>query len=783
MSKRVFEFAKEIGATSKDILERCKKLGHNLPSQLTVMDEAIQHAVRRDMGLISDPPPTAAPKPAPATASPATPAVPAAPVARVGAVPPRVAPRYPQRPSGPVIRSVPAPGIRITPNSRSLQTPSANPGPAVSYPSIPKGGGRPQTKPGSVKRYETAPRRAPSGLKPPPVKGGHGLAVRPVVRTVEADKTVEDLMVKTDENIPKITIKVTDGITVSELAQKLLVRPAVLIKELYELKVMATINQRLDMTLVETLASVHNAIVEVAPVFGEEIMEHKPDDPKDLKPRPPVVTIMGHVDHGKTKLLDAIRSSNVAEGEAGGITQHIGAHQVKTTRGVITFLDTPGHEAFTAMRSRGAKGADIVVLVVAADDGVMPQTIEAIDHAKEAKVPILVALNKIDKPEANPDRVKGQLAERGLNPEEWGGKTIFVPVSAKKKQNIDKLLEMLLLEAEVLELKANPARAAYGVCLEARLDKGRGPVSTLLVENGTLKIGDVLVCGSAHGRVRAMHDDHGKGMKTAGPSMPVGMIGLSDVPQAGDQFYVVTDPKMAREISSRRADALKDNRSAVARHVTLDTLYDQIQEGKILELKVVLKGDVQGSVEAIAQQIEKLSTDKVALRVIHSGAGNVVNSDVLLADASDAIILGFNVKIDSQARELASKENVDIRFYTIIYELIDDVRKAMEGLLAPTYKEVPQGKAEIRQIFKTPKVTIAGCMVQSGKITNKSKVRLLRNGEVVYTGAVSSLKRFKDDVKEVGTNFECGIGLDNFTEIQVGDIVDAYGLEAVAQKL
>jgi translation initiation factor IF-2 len=781
MSKRVFEFAKEVGLTSKDILERCKKLGHNLPSQLTVMEDAIQNAVRRDMGLISEPPPVAAPVAPAASAAPSAPKIG---TAAPGA--PRQAPRpgqtYPQR-QGPVIRSNPAPGIRITPTSRSLQNPSPTDGPAVSYPSIPKGAGKPHVKPGSERRVEVAPRRVPSGLKPPSAKGGHGLAVRPVVRAVEEEKTVEDLKVQTDENVPKITIKITEGITVSELAQKLTVRPAQLIKELYELKVMATINQRLDMTLVETLASVHNALVEVMPLYTQEEMEQKPDDPKDLKPRPPVVTIMGHVDHGKTKLLDAIRTTNVAEGEAGGITQHIGAYQVKTVRGIVTFLDTPGHEAFTTMRARGAKATDIVVLVVAADDGVMPQTIEAIDHAKEAGVPIVVALNKIDKPEANPDRVKGQLAERGLNPEEWGGKTIFVPVSAKKKQNIDKLLEMLLLEAEILDLKANPNRAAYGVCLEARLDKGRGPVSTLLVENGSLKVGDVLVCGSTHGRVRAMHDDHGKGMKNAGPAMPVEIIGLSDVPRAGDKFHVVTDPKLAREISSRRTEALKDNRSSVGRHVTLDNLYDQIQEGKLLELKVVLKGDVQGSVEALTQQLEKLSTDKVGLRVIHSGTGNVVNSDILLATASNAIVFGFNVKLDSQARDLAEKEKVDVRLYGIIYEIIDEVRKSMEGLLAPTYKEVAQGKAEIRQIFKTPKFTIAGCMVQSGKITSKSKARLLRNGEVVYTGAVSSLKRFKDDVKEVGTNFECGIGLDNYTEILEGDIIEAFTLEAVAQKL
>jgi translation initiation factor IF-2 len=520
------------------------------------------------------------------------------------------------------------------------------------------------------------------------------------------------------------------------------VRPAQLIKELFELKILATITR-----------SRHGRWWRPSPraqrrgrggaIYNQEEVDQKPNDPKDLKPRPPVVTIMGHVDHGKTKLLDAIRSTNVAEGEAGGITQHIGAYQVKTSRGVVTFLDTPGHEAFTTMRARGAKATDIVVLVVAADDGVMPQTIEAIDHAKEAKVPIVVALNKIDKPEANPDRVKTQLAERGLNPEDWGGKTIFVPVSAKKKQNIDKLLEMLLLEAEVLELKANPNRAAFGVCLEARLDKGRGPVSTLLVENGSLKVGDVLVCGSTHGRVRAMHDDHGKGMKNAGPAMPVEIIGLSDVPRAGDQFHVVTDPKLAREISSRRADALKGKRSAVARHVTLDTLFDQIQEGKLLELKVVLKGDVQGSVEAITQQLEKLTTEKVGLKVIHNGAGNIVNSDVLLASASNAIVLGFNVKVDSQAKELAEKEDVDVRMYSIIYDLIDDVRKAMEGLLAPVFREVAQGKAEIRQIFKTPKFTIAGCMVQSGKVTNKSKARLLRDGECLHGAVVP--QRFKDD--------------------------------------
>ena len=763
MSKRVFEFAKEVGLTSKDVLDRCKKLGHSLPSQLTVIEEDVQAAVRKDLGMISET------KSSVSTSPQASSKLPTPVVGRPGTTltPGRVG----------------MPGVPAKANPPVLRTPSANEGPQATYPTLPRGPQKPQPKPGSVKRIEVGTRRAPSGLKPPPAKGGHGLAAGRITMAPEAEKTPELPVPVADESVPKVQIKVTEGITVSELAQKLDVKPALLIKELFELRVMATINQRLDMTLVETLASVHNAEVENVPMYREEDVEQKPDEAKDQKARPPVVTIMGHVDHGKTMLLDAIRTSNVVGGEAGGITQHIGAYQVKTPRGLITFLDTPGHEAFTAMRARGAKATDLVILVVAADDGVMPQTLEAIDHAKEAKVPIVVAVNKIDKPEANPDRVKTQLAERGLQPEEWGGKTIFVNISAKKRQNIDKLLEMILLEAEILELKGNPNRAAYGVCLEARLDKGRGAVATLLVENGTLKVGDVLVCGSHHGRVRAMHDDHAKGVKTAGPAFPVELTGLSGVPHAGDKFHVVTDPKLAREITSRRVDALKDNRSMVGRHVTLDNLFEQIQEGKQLELKVVIKGDVQGSVEAISQQLEKLSTEKVFLRVIHTGTGVIVNSDILLGSASNAIVLGFNVKVDGLAKETAEKEEVDVRLYTIIYNLVEDVQKAMEGLLAPTYKEVPLGKAEIRQLFKTPKALVAGCMVQSGKITSKSKVRVLRNGEVVHSGGLSSLKRFKDDVKEVGTNFECGIGINDYPDMQVGDIIEAFSLEAVAQKL
>jgi translation initiation factor IF-2 len=585
---------------------------------------------------------------------------------------------------------------------------------------------------------------------------------------------------------PKVLtkIKITEGISVSELAQKLDVKAGVLIKEMMDLKILATINQRLDLTVAETLASAHNAEVEVVPLYGEEMFKDTPDDPKDLAPRAPVVTIMGHVDHGKTLLLDAIRKTKVAEGEAGGITQHIGAYQVKHEKGTITFLDTPGHEAFTLMRARGAKATDIVVLVVAADDGVMPQTLEAIDHAKEAKVPIVVAINKIDKPEANPDRVKNQLAERGLSPEEWGGKTIFVEVSAKKRMNLEKLLEMILLQAEVLELKANPNRGAKGVVLEARLDKGRGPVATLLVERGTLNIGDNLLAGNTYGRVKAMHDDLGKVVKSAGPTTPVEVLGLSDVPQAGDMFYMMEDAKVAREISGRRADALKDNRLVGAmKHITLDNLFEQIKEGQIKELKVIVKGDVQGSVEALAQSLEKLSGEKVTLKVIHKATGNIVNSDILLASASNAIVVGFNVKLDSNGKATAEKEDVDVRVYNIIYDAVEDVRKAMEGLLEPTYKQVAIGKAEVRQLFQTPKGTIAGCMVTSGKITRQAKVKVTRGEEVIHEGSLSSLRRFKDDVKEVAHNYECGIGIEGFEDLQVGDQLEAYVLEAVAQKL
>jgi translation initiation factor IF-2 len=758
MGKRLFEFAKELGLPSKDILDRCKKLGFAIPSQLTVVDEKIQSDIRRDLGLAD-----LVSAAASAAAAPAAPA---------------------SKPSGIRTPATTATSPAAAP-MKTILKPYSLSAPTATYPAPKTMGPRP--KPAMTPRK-------PGGAKSlPPRSGGHGLAAgRPKSVTSSKNEAVVEKPKTEEFNAdgtpmePKVLtlVKITEGITVAELAQKLNVKAGVLIKEMLDLKILATINQRLDMTVAETLASAHDAQVEVVPLYGSEMFEEAPDDPKDLKPRSPVVTIMGHVDHGKTLLLDAIRKTKVAEGEAGGITQHIGAYQVKHEKGTITFLDTPGHEAFTLMRARGAKATDIVVLVVAADDGVMPQTLEAIDHAKEAKVPIIVAINKIDKPEANPDRVKTQVAERGLVPEEWGGTTIYVEVSAKKRLNLEKLLEMILLQAEVLELKANPSRPAKGVVLEARLDKGRGPVATLLVEKGTLKVGDNVLAGSTYGRVKAMHDDLGRIVKEAGPATPVEVLGLSDVPQAGDTFYMMEDAKAAREISGRRTEALKDNRLVGAmKHITLDNLFEQIKEGQIKELKVIVKGDVQGSVEALASSLEKLSAEKVALRVIHKGTGNIVNSDILLASASNAIVVGFNVKMDSNGKATAEKEDVDVRVYKIIYDAVEDVRKAMEGMLEPTYRQVSIGKAEVRQLFNTPKGVIAGCMVLSGKITSKAKVKVMRADVMVHEGALSSLRRFKDDVKEVASNYECGIGVDHFDEIQIGDQLEAYVLEAVAQKL
>ncbi|MDF2520874.1 MAG: translation initiation factor [Clostridia bacterium] len=590
---------------------------------------------------------------------------------------------------------------------------------------------------------------------------------------------------KREEPVVKKPIKVGDTISVKDLAEKMSKPVAEIIKKLLMLGIMATINQELDFDTANIIAEDFGIQVErLIDVKSEEVLlKEEEDRTEDLKPRPPIVTIMGHVDHGKTSLLDAIRETNVIATEAGGITQHIGAYNVNIQGKKIAFLDTPGHEAFTAMRARGANVTDIAILVVAADDGVMPQTIEAINHAKAANVSIIVAVNKIDKPGANPDRVKQELSEYGVVAEEWGGDTIMVPVSAKKKEGIDNLLEMILLVAEMLELKANPNKKAKGTVIEAQIDKGRGPVATILIQEGTLNVGDAFVVGHTSGRIRAMVDDKGKRLKKAGPSTPVSIIGLSEVPDAGDIFIVMDDEKDARQIAEKRKDKEKQAQQHTAQMVSLDDLFSQIQEGKMKELDIIVKADVQGSVEAVKQSLVKLSNEEVKVKTIHGGVGAITESDVMLAAASNAIIIGFNVRPQTAAVELAERNKVDIRLYRVIYNAIEDIEAAMKGMLEPEYKEVILGHAEVRTLFKVSSIgTIAGCMVTDGKITRNSSVRLVRNGIVVHEGSLASLKRFKDDVKEVNSGYECGLNLEKYNDVKEGDVIESYVIEAVPRK-
>ncbi|SDK47076.1 translation initiation factor IF-2 [Natronincola ferrireducens] len=577
-------------------------------------------------------------------------------------------------------------------------------------------------------------------------------------------------------------IQIGEKVAVKDFAEKIKKSSNEVIGKLIKLGVMATINQEIDFETAEVIAKEFEIEIEknVSKVEEKQDLFIEPDDEKDLLPRPPVVTVMGHVDHGKTSLLDAIRKTHVTEKEAGGITQHIGASEVMVEGNKVVFLDTPGHEAFTTMRARGAKVTDIAILVVAADDGVMPQTIEAINHAKAAKVPIIVAINKIDKPGANPDRVKQELADRGVVIEEWGGDVISVPVSALQGTNIDTLLEMILLVAEIEELKANPNRSAVGTVIEAELDKGKGPVATVLVQNGTLKVGDSVVIGTTFGRIRAMLSDKGKKVKQAKPSTAVEITGFSEVPEAGDQMVVVADDKTAREIAENRKDKIKEDQMKKSQRVSLDALYSQVQQGEIKELNIIIKADVQGSVEAVRQSIEKLSTEKVVIKAIHGGVGAITESDVMLATASNAIIIGFNVRPVSGATALARKEEVDIRTYRIIYNALEDIEAAIKGMLDPEFKEVELGKAEVRATFKVPGIgAIGGCYVIEGKILRNAKIRLVRDGIVIHDGEIGSLRRFKDDAKEVATGYECGIGVDNFNDIKEGDIIEAYQMQEI----
>lgn len=593
---------------------------------------------------------------------------------------------------------------------------------------------------------------------------------------------------KTAVTIPKASkrvVKMGETIVISDLAQQLGVRGKEIIKKLMDMGTMVTLNQAIDFDTASVVAQDYDWEVKRTGFEEEKVLEVSKDKPEDLQPRAPVVTVMGHVDHGKTSLLDAIRETQVAEGEAGGITQHIGSYRIHLGKGKdITFLDTPGHEAFTAMRARGAAVTDLVILVVAADDGVMPQTIEAINHAKAAEVPIIVAVNKIDKPDANPDNVKRQLSEQGLLAEDWGGDVLFANVSAKSKEGIEQLLEMVFLQAEMAELKANPNKLAKGVIVEARLDKGRGPVATALVHEGTLRVGDSIVAGTSFGKVRAMINDRGENLTEAGPSWPVEILGLESVPEASDPFQAVADEKDARQVVDHRQIKARDEKLSAAGKMSLEDLFTKMEAGEVKELGVILKADVQGSIEALLGALEKIPSEKVKIRALHSAVGGITESDVNLASASNGIIIGFNVRPDTKARELAEKEGVEIKVYKVIYDVVEDVKKAMEGLLEPTIQEEYLGRAEVLQTFTVSKVgTVAGCKVVDGVIVRNAGVRLLRDDVIVHEGKLNSLKRFKDDAKEVQKGFECGMGIEGYNDIKEGDVIECFKVKEIKTKL
>ncbi len=701
------------------------------------------------------------------------------------------------RPSMPAQPASPRPGVPKAPSSpvpgQPIYRGPIRPGqPMVTRPGVRPGA--PAARPaGPRPQHPTSRGRIEPGLAPPPVEPARGRPgdkrpSRPQPRErQEEEKILRPQRRQIEAGPPPINreITISEGITLKELSEKLDVKAALVMKKLMDRGIFATINQTLDSKLATEVAREFGASTATIS-YEEEAMQavEEAEDTKDLQRRAPVVTIMGHVDHGKTSLLDAIREANVASREAGGITQHIGAYQVEMKGRKIVFIDTPGHEAFTRMRARGAKVTDIVILVVAADDGVMPQTLEAIDHARAAKVPIIVAINKIDKGDAQPERIKQQLSDRGLLPEDWGGDTVMVPVSAKTHQNLDLLLEMILLVADLGDLKANPNRPAMGTVIEAQLDRGRGPVATVLVRNGTLAVGDFFICGSVFGKVRAMQNDRGLQIRKAEPSTPVEVLGLESLPEAGDDFQVVTDTAKAKQIVNFRDQKAREAALAKSSRLTLEQLHKQMKEGEVKELPIIIKTDVGGSAEVLSETLQKLSNDKVRVRVIHSGVGAINESDVLLASASNAIIIGFNVRPERNAAALAEQEKVDVRLHTIIYNLSDEIKLAMSGLLAPVFKEVYKGKAEIRDTFRIPKVgSVAGCQVLDGSISSKSDVRLLRDNVVVYTGKVASLRRFKDDVSEVKTGMECGITLENYADYKQGDIIEAFVNERVANEV
>jgi translation initiation factor IF-2 len=721
----------------------------------------------------------------------ARPVVPPRPDLAARLAPPRlVMPAAPvsPRPGVPKPHAAPVPGQPI------YRGPIRPGQPMVTRPGVHPGAPGPRPGSGPRPQHPTSQRggRLEPGLAPPPVdqprgRPGDKRPVRQQRERVEEERTLRPTRRHVEAGPPPISreITISEGITVKELSEKLDVKAALLIKKLMDRGIYPAINQTLDSKLATDIAREFGASTATVSYEVEAMQAvETAEDVKDLQKRAPVVTIMGHVDHGKTSLLDVIRESNVAGREAGGITQHIGAYQVELEGRKIVFIDTPGHEAFTRMRARGAKVTDIVVLVVAADDGVMPQTLEAIDHARAAGAPIVVAINKIDKPGAQPERIKQQLSDRGLLAEDWGGDTIMVPVSAKTQQGLGLLLENILLVADMQELKANPSRPAMGSVIEAQLDRGRGPVATVLVRNGTLRVGDFFICGSVFGKVRAMQNDRGLQIRKAEPSTPVEVLGLESMPEAGDEFQVVTDTAKAKQIVNFRDQKAREAALAKSSRLTLEQLHKQMLAGEVKELPLVLKTDVGGSAEVLTETLQKLSNDKVKVRVIHAGVGAINESDVLLASTSNAVIIGFNVRPERKAEAVAEQEKVEIRLHTIIYNLSDEIKKAMTGLLEPVFREVYRGKAEVRETFRIPKIgSVAGCMVQDGQISRGSEVRLLRDNVVVYTGKIGSLRRFKDDVSEVKIGMECGIALENYSDVKQNDVIEAFVTERVATEV
>jgi translation initiation factor IF-2 len=816
------ELAKELGVTSRELMVAAEEMGHKGVRAMSPLDTALANALRLKLGrgreLPEEPKPKRAARPKapkePQEAAGTAPAEQRVSRAKKAAelvveeVPAEIKPAatiVKPKPAAPPVEGVPEPPLApkrepevvLEPVAVAPEAPPL--GPAVKKPEPKIVPYRPLERPAPTP--PAPPRRQPTGpFAPPrvtvlparpaalprPAPPAAPAAAPPVAPVAPARPAAAAAAVEAPPEPPvevkRELIRVPESVTVGELAEKMRRKSGEVIKALLELGVMATVNEMLDPTAAKLVADKFNFDIEVRSVEGD-VVDEEDLDPAQLKLRPPVVTVMGHVDHGKTSLLDAIRKSKVAEKEFGGITQHIGAYQVETKHGKVTFLDTPGHEAFTAMRARGAQATDIVILVVAADDGVMPQTEEAINHARAANVPIIVAVNKIDKPEADPERVKRQLANLDLVPEEWGGRTIYVPTSAKKGTGIDQLLEMTALQSEVLELKANPTRAAKGVIIESRLDRGRGPVATALIQSGTLKEGDAVVVGAHSGRIRALVDPAGKKVKSAGPSDAVEVQGLSGVPAAGDVLVAVSDERKARQIATMRQDRQKLKGKASTR-ITLEGLQKQIQTGEVKELRLVLKADVQGSVEAVAEALERLSTDEVKLKVIHGSVGAINESDVMLASASTAVVIGFNVKAEPKAASQAQANGVDIRSYNVIYDVINDLKAALAGMLAPEIRETTLGKAQVRQIFVISKLgPICGSYVAEGKVVRNAKVRVRRGEAVVAEGTVGSLKRFKDDVREVLAGLECGIGVDGVSGIQPGDVLELYTTEEVARTL